>query len=1060
MSGVNIGALTGSISIEDLASPKLTAVGSSLGQLDTKFTAISGKAEAFGASLGSMGSLLLAGGALGAFSQLTSTMIDLGTAAFNNADALVKMSDKTGIGIESLGRLQGVADASGNSIEQIAGGVNRFQKALGEGSKQTIETLSGLGLSIASLKTLRPEDQFASLGTAIAALPDPTTRAQLSMELLGRSGAELLPSLISDIKGIGDATKVMSDETARNLDAAGDAWKAFYRDATIWTGTFVAGFIQQNKELEKEARDMVERINDVDHLLERLPKAPASPVALIGAALPDLSTPSLEMLDFFNNRMKAIEKSSAAAMIPINAFNASVAALRGQLSGSDLLTKGREFEAVLTKIGGTSTLTNKELGGVIGSYVSIIDKYQRLGPAGASTLAHFRDLLAAVTPLPPVIAEAANDLHDLGTKVELQQPVLDIRMLTDSVEQLQRQGLFTEANLKKMGLTIGTLPQVARPAAESFRVLGQTSGEMFHDGLTNILHKLPDTFKQAFTGNGGIMGALKGTLVDFGSMVGNIIASQLMTALSTGVRGSNLSVGQVEGGGSGATGAAISGGSQIAGGAIAGQMVGTGASIGTAAATAGVTMGISLAVIGAIALYKAKHQAEWQKLGSDMGRDFGVVLSQEALKAMEADSKQFGRQATELLHLDEIIGGAGGLSTANLTGFTGKLHDVFSLYETGSLSAGQAVATLDKNWQAFAAAGTDADGRLSTGLKEILHLTEATGLKSKEIADYMSGQGANALTGFAAVVKGSALTTQLALTDMGVQAVASITAAVASGMSMSDALKAAGPALASLTTAYNALGLTIDDAALRSLLFASSINDANPDLMAAISGLSGEMIALDNLGLLNTQTFDAMERTGAAMYTRLQASAANLGGTTADALGPMQQFLHDAMRQAEMLGVPLDENTASMINQSKELGIWHKTGAEAASDLTTKMGSLVDKVGELIDRLGHIPDVDFSITGHYNAPTIAQPAVAGFATGTHGRLVDFGPRGTLVTLHNEERVQTKTEVMADSRSNVVSMALQREILATNRQLLDHFQNRFGTQLSRAMRDENQKASRR
>jgi X-X-X-Leu-X-X-Gly heptad repeat protein len=179
----------------------------------------------------------------------------------------------------------------------------------------------------------------------------------------------------------------------------------------------------------------------------------------------------------------------------------------------------------------------------------------------------------------------------------------------------------------------------------------------------------------------------------------------------------------------------------------------------------------------------------------------------------------------------------------------------------------------------------------------------------------------------------------------------------------------------------------------------------------------------------------------------------------------MQDWLRKAADEATLLGIPLDDNTQSLIDQSKELGIWKKEGQDATSKLTTGMQTLVDKVGELIDKLGKIPDVSFNINGEYNPPQIpGQPDVPGFATGTQGKLIDFGPRGTLVTLHNQERLQTKSEAMTADKSKVIDIVPLldevRRLRADVGKQNEYFRTTFGTQLARATGDEGQKASRR
>jgi hypothetical protein len=103
-------------------------------------------------------------------------------------------------------------------------------------------------------------------------------------------------------------------------------------------------------------------------------------------------------------------------------------------------------------------------------------------------------------------------------------------------------------------------------------------------------------------------------------------------------------------------------------------------------------------------------------------------------------------------------------------------------------------------------------------------------------------------------------------------------------MSQVAALAQLGSALGKITEACRHLGLDIENAALRSLLFASTIVEKNPALVGAIDGLSKQMIAFDNLGLLNTATFTSMQATGVDVYARLQSAAAAPGCTTRDAL--------------------------------------------------------------------------------------------------------------------------------------------------------------------------------
>jgi tetrahydromethanopterin S-methyltransferase subunit B len=143
---------------------------------------------------------------------------------------------------------------------------------------------------------------------------------------------------------------------------------------------------------------------------------------------------------------------------------------------------------------------------------------------------------------------------------------------------------------------------------------------------------------------------------------------------------------------------------------------------------------------------------------------------------------------------------------------------------------------------------------------------------------------------------------------------------------------------------------------------------------------------MDDLGLLNVQTFGQMQATGEAMYTRLQSAAEAAGGSTKDALLPMQQWLHQAATEATKLGVPLDDATQLLIDQSKELGIWKEQGIDPMID---GMNKLIDAVKELVNQLTN--SLSPAIT---NLPSVPGPSAASSGGATQnfaggGRVIQF-----------------------------------------------------------------------
>jgi polyhydroxyalkanoate synthesis regulator phasin len=370
-----------------------------------------------------------------------------------------------------------------------------------------------------------------------------------------------------------------------------------------------------------------------------------------------------------------------------------------------------------------------------------------------------------------------------------------------------------------------------------------------------------------------------------------------------------------------------------------------------------------------------------------------------------------GQQAATIINADKMF------PKVDATNFADALrvvHDAFSMVATGQFTVAQGAKVVDDMWTKLAEVGTDASGRISDGMKELIQLNEQYGTQSKEIAKFLGEQATAAGNAFTAISKGSTdvfdkvkdqqkvwmdlgkemdsmkekhdkaaesgkltaeqekiyqgelaakyvemngllaekqLLAEAAggeLENLGMIAVATYGAAVAAGKTHLEALQLVAPGMKDLTFAYEQLGLGIEDAGLKSLMMASTILEENPYLIEAIGGLSGSMIALDNIGQLNADTFTRMQTQGMTMYTKLQAAVVEHGGAAQDALMPMQEYLHAAEEQAIKLGVPLDANTQMLIDQSKELGVWKEKGKTANEQLLEGINKLNDTMSALV----------------------------------------------------------------------------------------------------------------
>ena len=207
---------------------------------DLSADAGSGKGGGLSSLLGLTG---IGAGALSA-AGVGGTVVALAKGALDAADNLTKLSDRTGIAIEGLQRLQAVAEPSGNSLDQVASAVNQFQKRLSEGSKDTVSALGEIGLSIGQLRALSPDEQFFAIAKGIQSIKDPAEQTRIAMELFGKSGAELLPTLKADVDGLKDSTVKMSAESAKALDDFGDGLSRLKSNAVAMLGDMAGSTLQ------------------------------------------------------------------------------------------------------------------------------------------------------------------------------------------------------------------------------------------------------------------------------------------------------------------------------------------------------------------------------------------------------------------------------------------------------------------------------------------------------------------------------------------------------------------------------------------------------------------------------------------------------------------------------------------------------------------------------------------------------------------------------------------------------------------------------------------------
>lgn len=160
----------------------------------------------------------LVGAGMAAFSAAALTGLTAMIKSFAGAgDQISDAMNVTGLSSDFLQTLQfGAADA-GVSFDALVGSLTKFNNTLAKaagGNKAANAAFAKLGLNVADLLAMSPDERFKTVADAIEKIPDPAQRAAAAVSLLGKTGAKLLPALEGGMEALNEQ---MADMKSRGL---------------------------------------------------------------------------------------------------------------------------------------------------------------------------------------------------------------------------------------------------------------------------------------------------------------------------------------------------------------------------------------------------------------------------------------------------------------------------------------------------------------------------------------------------------------------------------------------------------------------------------------------------------------------------------------------------------------------------------------------------------------------------------------------------------------------------------------------------------------------------
>lgn len=137
------------------------------------------------------------GGALGALAPAVTIggITALAMKSLEAADAMNDLSQRTGVSVEALSRFKKAAGMSGTDIDSVAKSLAKFSRTLYEGKAGKALATLGLSAKDASGKLQSADAIMLEVANKFKAMPDGIEKTALSMQLFGKSGAEMIPML-------------------------------------------------------------------------------------------------------------------------------------------------------------------------------------------------------------------------------------------------------------------------------------------------------------------------------------------------------------------------------------------------------------------------------------------------------------------------------------------------------------------------------------------------------------------------------------------------------------------------------------------------------------------------------------------------------------------------------------------------------------------------------------------------------------------------------------------------------------------------------------------------
>ena len=163
-------------------------------------------------------------------------------AAIDNADELDNMSQRTGVSVEALSRLQYAAKLSDTSIESLQTGFRTLANNMVAGSG----AFAKLGISITNTDgSMRSSVEiFSEIADRFAGMENGALKSSLAVDIFGRSGLDLIPMLNAGSAGLAEFAR-QSDQAGYTLSTEAASGAAKFKNTLDSIGLTMNGVVNK-----------------------------------------------------------------------------------------------------------------------------------------------------------------------------------------------------------------------------------------------------------------------------------------------------------------------------------------------------------------------------------------------------------------------------------------------------------------------------------------------------------------------------------------------------------------------------------------------------------------------------------------------------------------------------------------------------------------------------------------------------------------------------------------------------------------------------------------------